>query len=310
MIYSNIYWGKNQDVNPDLVLQRVGTSEVLMLMKTLVAWPEILKSWSESERWSDGLMFLRLIWLALRKHMFSGWRPKIIQLIRHKMETISISPNGSTLRFGSRWGNSYSSKQLLGTDADIKGSRFQAVSSLCILFWCDVGLSWVSGLWDIFVHKTSRSVDDPQWRLQTTDHWPFRFVSEAVVFSTALRNIFFLFCERTQTTSYSYMRPNHPYLYLCIYIMFLMFVSHTLPCWFAYRLLGFVSVVLFGWRGLARIACPMDETIPGPKVDEDIGCLAWDRWSTLCESLCCWNWCNWVAKYGFVREPGTSKSHA
>lgn len=76
------------------------------------------------------------------------------------------------------------------------------------------------------------------------------------------------------STSYSYMRPNHPYLYVCIYIMFLMFVSHTLPCWFAYRLLGFVSVVLFGWRGLARIACPMDETIPGPKVDKDIGCLA------------------------------------
>ena len=132
---------------------------------------------------------------------------------------------------------------------DIKGSRFQAVSSLCILFWCDFSLSWVSGLWEIFVHRTSGSVDDPQWWLQTTDHWPFRFVSEAVVFSTALRNIFFLFCERTQTTlnsflscvlstSYSYMRPNHPYLYLCIYIMFLMFVSHTLPCWFAYRLLG------------------------------------------------------------------------
>ena len=240
MIYSNIYWGKNQDVNPDLVLQRVGTSEVLMLMKTLVSWPEILKSWSESERWSDGLMFLRLIWLALRKHMFSGWRPKIIQLIRHKMETISISPNGSTLRFGSRWGNSYSSKQLLGTDADIKGSRFQAVSSLCILFWCDVGLSWVSGLWDIFVHKTSRSVDDPQWRLQTTDHWPFRFVSESRSFFHRLcATSSFYFGERTQTTSYSYMRPNHPYLYLCIYIMFLMFVSHTLPCWFAYRLLGF-----------------------------------------------------------------------
>ena len=47
----------------------------------------------------------------------------------------------------------------------------------------------------------------------------------------------------------------------------------------------FFAVVLFGWRGLARIACPIDETLPGSKIDEDIGCPARDRWSLLCESL-------------------------
>ena len=90
-------------------------------------WCLGLKSWSE--RWSDGLMgwcFSDLSdWLC--KNICEGWRPKIIQLIRHKMETISISPNGSTLRFGSRWGNSYSSKQLLGTETsrDPGSKRFQ-----------------------------------------------------------------------------------------------------------------------------------------------------------------------------------------